>query len=71
MPVKRIVLRHTTGPYAGLRQIVGHLDDFGGQLPGVEVKADIVTPTQPDARRHNTCRLVSSFDRYLLYEEVQ
>ena len=79
-PVQRVVLKHTTGPYAGLRQIVGHLDTFDGRFPGTEVDAEILVaqasqhpngPTIVHSRRHARCRFTLAFERYLLYEEVQ
>lgn len=69
-PAQRIVLKHTSGPYAGLRQIVGHIGDFDGTFPGREVEADIITPMRPNARRHGKCRFVIANPRFLLYEEV-
>jgi hypothetical protein len=71
LPAQRIVLRHTTGPYAGLRQIVGHIGDFKGEFPGLEVEADILTPSKPDLRRHAKCKFIFAYNRFMLYEEVQ
>lgn len=63
---RRVVLEHTTGPYKGLHQIMGHTDDFGGkQPPTVTDEFDI----QPFARR-GVASLVRSNPRYLLYREL-
>ena len=79
-PMRRIVLKHTTGPYAGLRQIVGHLGAFGGLFPGTKIESAEIIVAQASrqldgittvlSRHHAPCRFTFAFERYLLYEEV-
>ena len=61
--MRRVVLRHTTGPYTNLCQILGtdnHLPSFPHVVEGV---------TFLDGRVGQT-RLARLEDRYVLYEEV-
>lgn len=61
---QRIVVQYTTGPHAGLLQIVGHTGQFEG-LP---------VPLIPDweflGGRKAPINLVASKQRYLLYREL-
>lgn len=66
--IRRIVLRHTAGPYAGLRQIIGC---FGGDVEIPEVipaHPQGPAPLWPDGRLAKALRLKST-DRYVLYTE--
>ena len=65
--IKRVVLLHTLGPYAGLRQIMGTTADFEpGPLP----------PTVPDitirpSERKADAWLVKIKQRYVMYQEKE
>ena len=63
---QRIVLEHTTGPYKGLKQIMGHSDEFGGQPPPASTEPFDISP----GTRKGIASLVASKTRYLLYREV-
>lgn len=69
---RRIVLRHTAGPYAGLRQIIGVFtaeDAELGRIPEV-IPAHPAGPAPlwPDGRLAKALRLKAT-DRYVLYTE--
>lgn len=66
--IRRIVLRHTAGPYPGLRQIVGVIDKVG-ELPDI-LPAPSEPPANlwPDDREARALRMKST-DRYVLYQE--
>lgn len=77
-PFRRLVYRHTAGPYAGLDQIVGYVNEthfvyllqrearpHTGPVPD-KLKA---IPMFPDGRMAKGMRLKTT-DRYVLYQEV-
>lgn len=63
---QRIVLEHTTGPYKGLFQVLGHTDEFEGEQPPLTSEVFTITPGE---RQGQSC-LVASHPRYLLYREI-
>lgn len=63
---RRVVLEHTQGPFRGLRQIVGHTDEFKGQQPDIFAEGITIEP----GRRIGVIGLVASFTRYVLYRET-
>jgi hypothetical protein len=70
--IRRIVLRHTAGPYAGLRQIIGvfSADDAEmGRIPEViPAYPQGPAPLWPDGRLAKALRIKAT-DRYVLYQE--
>lgn len=66
--IRRIVVRHTAGPYAGLRQILGVTDSEPGELPDILPGPGEVAPMFPDNRPARALRLKST-NRYVLYQE--
>jgi hypothetical protein len=66
--IRRLVLRHTAGPYAGLRQIIGLTDKAPGELPDILPGPGEVGVLWPDNRPARALRLLST-DRYVLYQE--
>jgi hypothetical protein len=62
--IRRVILRHTAGPYPGLRQILGVVEGVG-ELP--DILRDIVI--RPSGRPATAMRLRST-RRYVLYQEV-
>jgi len=63
---KRVVFEHRKGAYAGLRQIVGTTDDFGGQpAPAQSERFEAI----PD-HRWAVASLVSAHRTHLLYVEI-
>lgn len=66
--IRRIVLRHTAGPYAGLRQIVGYFEE-DVELPEViPAHPQGPAPLWPDGRLAKAMRLKSN-NRYVEYVE--
>ena len=63
---QRIVLQHTTGPFKGLHQILGHTDELEGRDPEVFVPEIVINPHS----RTGAASLVASKPRFLLYREV-
>lgn len=63
---RRVVLAYTTGPYAGLNQIVGHIPL--GSLPAPEAPAQFIDPS--GTARVGMCVLTHVTPRMLLYREV-
>ena len=63
---QRIVLVHTQGPFAGLHQIMGHTDQFGGQQP--PALSDIFDMI-PDGRK-GQASLIKSTPRAVFYREI-
>ena len=63
---QRVVLEHTQGPFAGLLQITGHSDDFGGQQPPTLTDEFDIMP----GKRKGCAGLVKSTPRYVLYREI-
>ena len=62
----RVVFEHRFGPYAGLRQIVGTTDDFGGKpAPACSEPFN----ARPD-NRLAVAGLVSAQPGYVLYREL-
>lgn len=76
--IRRLVVRHTAGPYPGLRQIIGLVKDAGveyfhtGQFRpwGGAGNGDVLNQVQlwPEGRLANLMRLRGD-DRYVLYQE--
>lgn len=66
---QRVVLEHTAGPYAGLMQIIGHTDQFGGRQPD-EITEPFTIEFPPPARHNVLAGLVEAKPRYLLYREL-
>lgn len=77
--LRRVVFRHTAGPYPGLAQILGLMSDDGvGFIHTGEYRpftpnsgtGDILAaiPMPPDGRWSKGMRLKST-DRYVLYQE--
>lgn len=65
---KRVVLEHTNGPYAGLRQILGTTDDYadaGEKIPSY-VQEVVFSP----GKRTGDASLIRSLRRHILYREV-
>ncbi len=67
--IRRVVLRHTGGPYPGLYQILGTIDSTGGVLPDVLPQAGALAPLWPDGRLASA-RKRTTQPRWVLYEEV-
>jgi hypothetical protein len=65
-PIRRIVLLHSRGPYAGLHQIMGTTADFGGKQPPAVTDAFTITP----GTRVGQASLMKSTPRYLLFKEL-
>lgn len=63
---QRIVLQHTTGPFAGGFQIMGYSDEFGTQLPPTLTDVFDISP----GARKGRASLIKSTPRYLLYREL-
>lgn len=76
--IRRIVLRHTAGPYPGLRQIIGVMSDTAVQyLHTGEIRpfgpagnGDTLNRVQcwPDGREATLLRMKGN-NRYCLYQE--
>ena len=65
---QRVVLEHTNGPFKGLKQIMGHVDNMGGGKGAPEATTEEFDIT-PGARK-GIAGLVKSTPRYLLYREI-
>lgn len=63
---RRVVLEHTNGPFKGLKQIMGHSDDFNGEPAPVTTDEFEINP----GKRKGIAGLVKSTPRYLLYREI-
>jgi len=63
---QRVVLEHTQGPYAGLKQITGHSDELDPGPPPTMTEEFDITP----GKRRGIAGLVKSTPRYLLYREI-
>ena len=63
---QRVVLEHTNGPFKGLKQIMGHSDDFKGEPPPTVTPEFDITP----GTRKGVAGLVKSTLRFLLYREI-
>lgn len=70
--IRRIVLRHTAGPYPGLRQIIGLFtaeDADLGRIPEViPAHPQGPAPLWPDGRLAKALKLKTT-DRYVVYTE--
>jgi hypothetical protein len=64
---QRLVLQHTTGPHAGLFQILGHTDELDGADP--EPFYGSFDLTFPE-KRSAPISLVASKRGYVLYREI-
>ena len=66
---QRVVLEHTNGPYAGLRQIVGTLEDYAAQgiTPPTYEEGIVITPGQ----RRGDASLIRCTPSFYLYREVR
>lgn len=65
--IRRVILRHTGGPYPGLRQILGTVE---GLVPGrLESSDGQVLAFWPDFRTGSAV-LVAAERRYVAYQEV-
>jgi hypothetical protein len=66
--IRRVILRHTGGPYPGLRQILGTVE--GAEVPGrLESGNGQVLAFWPDFRT-GAAVLVAAEQRYVTYQEV-
>jgi hypothetical protein len=63
---RRIVLEHTAGPYVGLRQIMGHTDEFGGKPVPTLTDAFVINP----GTRTAVAGLVRATPRFMLFREL-
>lgn len=66
-PIRRIVLQHNAGPYAGLRQIMGTFPETASERDQVPELVPAM-PWWPDGRVSKALRLQST-DRWVLYSE--
>lgn len=64
--VQRVVFEHGTGPWKGLKQIMGTTEEFEGEVP--HATTDPFTAA-PDGRKV-LAGLVASKRTYLLYREI-
>lgn len=66
---QRVVLEHTNGPYAGLRQIVGTLEDYAaaGITPPSYEESIVISP----GKRTGSASLIRCYPSYYLYREVK
>jgi hypothetical protein len=63
---QRVLLEHTTGPHAGLVQIIGHSAEFEGKAPPAFTPV-LITP----AKRETTASLIRVTPRAVYYRETR
>jgi hypothetical protein len=63
MRCRRVAVLYTTGPFAGLRQIIGTDEQLGGMIPKWLPMVQLLD-------HHAPIKLLGLTDRYALYTEV-
>lgn len=66
---QRVVFEHVAGPWAGMFQIVGHTDDFGGQVLPLTIGP--FNCRDPFPRIGLVAALVRDQKKYVLYRELR
>lgn len=67
-PDKRIVLRHTQGPYAGLHEICGTLSQLGDSVTPADLPG-VLGPITVQPNRQTSASLLQVHPRWILYGE--